>query len=149
MTEIKKMSTASQAKQQGFSLLELLIVMVIIGLLASLVGPRLFGHVDESKIKTAKAQIELLGTALDSFRLDTGSYPSTEQGLQALRQEPSGVSNWNGPYLPREVPLDPWDNEYQYGSPGEHGDYDLWSKGPDAGSGAGRDSKRITSWSSQ
>ncbi|MFW6388967.1 MAG: type II secretion system major pseudopilin GspG [Desulfohalobiaceae bacterium] len=132
--------------KRGFTLIELLIVMIILGLLASLVGPRLFSHVDESRVKTAKSQIELLGTALDSFRLDVGRYPTTEEGLQALRKEPSDVSNWNGPYLSKEIPEDPWGNEYQYKSPGEHGDYDLWSYGADGQSGGEGDNAEVTSW---
>lgn len=141
-----KKKLTSRNKQSGFTLIELLIVMIIIGLLASLVGPRLFRHVDEAKVSTAKAQIELLGTALDSYRLDTGRYPTTEQGLQALRREPSDVRNWNGPYLPREIPKDPWSNEYQYKCPGDHGDYDLWSYGADGQPGGEGDQAEIRSW---
>ncbi|WP_291323176.1 type II secretion system major pseudopilin GspG [Desulfonatronospira sp.] len=132
--------------QRGFSLIELLIVMIILGLLASLVGPRLFGHVDDARVSTAKSQIELLGTALDSYRLDVGRYPTTEQGLDALRREPSGVRNWNGPYLNRNIPKDPWGNEYQYKSPGDHGEYDLWSYGADGEPGGEGDSAEVRSW---
>jgi general secretion pathway protein G len=120
--------------------------MIIIGLLASLVGPRLFRHVGEAKTKTAKAQIELLGTALDSYRLDVGKYPSTEQGLNALREQPSGVDTWNGPYLPKDVPQDPWGNAYHYKSPGENGDYDLYSYGADNKSGGEGEDADVTSW---
>ena len=134
------------SRQQGFTLIELLIVMIIIGLLASLVGPRLFQHVGGAKQKTAKAQIELLGTALDSYRLDVGSYPTTEQGLQALRKQPSGVDTWNGPYLPKKIPQDPWGNEYHYKQPGEHGAYDLYSFGADGASGGEGEDADITSW---
>jgi len=130
----------------GFTLIELLIVMIIIGLLASLVGPRLFKHVGEAKTKTAKAQIELLGTALDSYRLDIGSYPTTEQGLDALREKPSGVEEWNGPYLPKDVPEDPWGNDYHYKCPGEHGDYDLYSYGADGKSGGEGEDADVKSW---
>lgn len=143
---LNKVIFAANQKQKGFSLIELLIVMIILGLLASLVGPRLFRHVDDARVGTARAQIELLGTALDSYRLDVGRYPTTEQGLQALRREPSGVRNWNGPYLPREIPKDPWGNEYQYRSPGEHGDYDLWSFGADGQPGGEGDNAEIRSW---
>ncbi len=130
----------------GFTLIELLIVMIIIGLLASLVGPRLFKHVGGAKQKTAKAQIELLGTALDSYRLDVGSYPTTEQGLDALREKPSGVDEWNGPYLPKDVPNDPWGNEYMYKQPGEHGEYDLYSYGADEKSGGEGENADVSSW---
>ncbi len=132
--------------QRGFSLIELLIVMIILGLLASLVGPRLFGHVDDARVSTARSQIELLGTALDSYRLDIGRYPTTEQGLDALRREPSGVRNWNGPYLNRNIPKDPWGNEYQYKSPGDHGEYDLWSYGADGEPGGEGDNAEVRSW---
>ena len=132
--------------QRGFSLIELLIVMIILGLLASLVGPRLFGHVDDARVSTARSQIELLGTALDSYRLDIGRYPTTEQGLDALRREPSGVRNWNGPYLNRNIPKDPWGNEYQYKSPGDHGEYDLWSYGADGEPGGDGDNAEVRSW---
>lgn len=142
----KKTVLVKQKRQQGFSLIELLIVMIILGLLASLVGPRLFRHVDEAKVSTAKSQIELLGTALDSYRLDVGRYPTTEQGLEALRNEPSGVRNWNGPYLPRPIPQDPWGSDYVYKSPGDNGDYDLLSYGADGQPGGEGDNADVKSW---
>ncbi|GAB6060715.1 type II secretion system major pseudopilin GspG [Desulfonatronum parangueonense] len=131
---------------KGFTLIELLIVMIILGLLASLVGPRLFQHVGKSRQNTARAQIELLGTALDAYRLDVGRYPTTEQGLGALRQQPSGVERWHGPYLPRDVPLDPWGNAYIYKSPGDHGPYDLLSLGADGRPGGVGEDSDIRSW---
>lgn len=131
---------------RGFTLIELLIVMVIIGLLASLVGPKLFKKVGASKQKTAKAQIELLGTALDSYRLDVGSYPTTQQGLKALREKLQGVENWDGPYLPKNVPLDPWGHKYIYKCPGDHGDYDLSSLGKDGQVGGEGEAKDINNW---
>ncbi len=143
---VRTKTMAARQAEQGFSLIELLIVMIILGLLASLVGPRLFRHVDDARSSTARAQIELLGTALDSYRLDVGRYPSTEQGLQALREEPSGVNNWNGPYLPREIPEDPWGNDYIYKSPGDHGDYDLLSLGADGQPGGEDDDADVKSW---
>ncbi|MCD6430553.1 MAG: type II secretion system major pseudopilin GspG [Deltaproteobacteria bacterium] len=130
-------------KRRGFTLIELLIVMVIIGLLASLVAPTMFKKVGEAKRKTARAQIELLGTALDSYRLDNDMYPATEQGMQALRVKPEGANNWDGPYLPKDVPNDPWGNQYAFKSPGDHGDYDLSTYGVDGQSGGDDD---INSW---
>jgi len=133
-------------RQQGFTLIELLIVMVIIGLLAALVGPRMFGKVDESRQRSAKAQISLFETALDTYRLDTGKYPTTDEGLEALRTKPSGVERWDGPYLNKEVPKDPWGNEYVYQSPGEHGDYDLMSYGADGSPGGEGSDMDIVNW---
>lgn len=133
-------------KQQGFTLIELLIVMVILGLLAALVGPRMFGKVGKSRQKAANAQISLLETALDIYRLDIGKYPTTEQGLQALRVKPDGVEKWDGTYLPKDVPLDPWGNPYVYESPGEHGDYDIISLGADGDPGGEGEDTDIVSW---
>jgi general secretion pathway protein G len=118
-------------RQLGFTLLELLVVMVILGLLAGYVGPKLFAQIGKSEAKVARAQIDALGKALDQYRLDAGRYPSTAQGLAALTQAPPGEPRWAGPYLTRGVPPDPWGRPYGYRSPGEHGDYDLWSSGPD------------------
>lgn len=132
--------------RKGFTLIELLVVMIIIGLLAALVGPKLFSKVGSSKIKAAQAQIEMLGTALDMFRLDVGRYPESSEGLDALREEPSGVEKWAGPYLPKPVPLDPWSREYEYSSPGEHGDYDLSSTGADGTSGGEGEDADIVNW---
>jgi len=130
----------------GFTLIELLIVMVILGLLASLVGPRMFGKVGKSKQKAAKAQIGLFETALDTYRLDVGKYPTTEQGLEALRRKPDGVENWDGPYLPKEIPLDPWGHPYIYRCPGEHGDYDIISYGADGRPGGSGEDADIVNW---
>ncbi len=133
--------------KQGFTLIELMVVIIILGLLAALVAPKMFGRIGEAKQKTAKAQIELFGTALDSFRLDTGRYPTTSEGLQALRTQPSDVNKyWKGPYLPKEVPLDPWGNPYQYRSPGTHGDYDLYSLGADNAEGGEGEDEDVVSW---
>ncbi|MEA3347928.1 MAG: type II secretion system major pseudopilin GspG [Pseudomonadota bacterium] len=133
-------------QRRGFTLIELLIVMVIIGLLASLVAPTMFKKVSGAKRKTARAQIELLGTALDSYRLDNDMYPSTEQGMEALRVKPEGVNHWDGPYMPKDIPKDPWGNEYAYKCPGDHGDYDLTSYGVDGQSGGEDDKADINSW---
>jgi general secretion pathway protein G len=133
--------------ERGFTLVELLVVIIILGLLASLVGPRLFGRVGQSKQATAKAQIELLGAALDQYRLDVGSYPPASGGLTALVQNPN-VPNWSGPYLKKNaVPLDPWGKAYQYKCcPGDHGDYDLWSYGADGAPGGEGENADVTSW---
>ncbi len=131
--------------RQGFTLIELLVVMVILGLLAALVGPRLFGHVGAANQKAAKTQIEMLGQGLDAFRLDVGRYPSTSEGLNALIVNP-GVEGWNGPYLKKGLPNDPWKRPYIYQSPGEHGDYDLVSNGADGAPGGDGENKDINSW---
>jgi general secretion pathway protein G len=134
------------ARNKGFTLIELLIVMVILGLLAALVAPRMFGKVGTSKQKAAKTQISFFETALDTYRLDVGKYPTTEQGLQALRVKPDGVGRWAGPYLPKEVPLDPWGTRYKYVYPGEHGDYDIISLGADGNPGGEGEDSDIVSW---
>ncbi|MEQ1766662.1 MAG: type II secretion system major pseudopilin GspG [Methylotenera sp.] len=136
----------SQERQIGFTLLELLVVMVIIGLLAGYVGPKYFAQIDKSKVKTAKAQIDSLGKALDQYKLDTGHYPSTENGLVSLYLAPANEPKWHGPYLAKKVPADPWDKSYEYKMPGEYGDYDLWSFGSDATSGGKDDAADVVSW---
>ncbi len=131
----------------GFTLIELLIVMIIIGLLAAFVVPKLIGKVDDSKITAAKAQIELISTALDMYKLDTGKYPSQNTGLKALNTKSEDVKNWDGPYLKKEkVPKDPWGAEFAYKYPGEHGDYDIVSYGADGTEGGEADNKDIVSW---
>lgn len=134
--------------QRGFSLIELLVVIIILGLIAGLVGPRLFGRVGQSKTATAKAQIELFGAALDQYRLDVGSYPSTAVGLDALVRNPN-VPNWNGPYLKKNaVPSDPWGKPYLYKCcPGDHGDYDIVTYGADGAAGGEGENSDVTSWS--
>ncbi len=132
--------------RKGFTLIELLVVMVIIGLLAALVGPKLFPKLGKGKQSAAKAQIELLGQALDQFRLDTGRYPTTSEGLDALLQDP-GVDGWDGPYLRKNhIPKDPWGRPYEYQSPGSHGDYDLLSYGADGSPGGDGENRDIVSW---
>jgi len=144
--EGERMKEKRRNLEKGFTLFEILVVIIIIGLLAALVGPRLFGKVSSARQKAAKAQIELFGTALDTFRLDTGRYPTTEEGLKALREKPSGVERWEGPYLPKEIPVDPWDKPYVYKSPGQHGDYDLISYGLDGAEGGEGENLDIVSW---
>jgi general secretion pathway protein G len=130
----------------GFTLLELLVVVVIIGLLASYVGPKYFAQIGKSEVKTAKAQIDALEKALDQYRLDVGRYPTTEEGLAALVQAPGGNPKWQGPYLRKGVPPDPWDNPYQYKAPGQHGEIDLWSFGKDGQPGGEGEAADITNW---
>ncbi|HEY7140499.1 MAG TPA: type II secretion system major pseudopilin GspG [Methylomirabilota bacterium] len=132
--------------QAGFTLIELLIVVIILGVLAALVGPRLFGRVGQSRQAAARVQIELLGSALDQFKLDVGRYPSSQEGLQALQQSPGNATGWEGPYLKKDVPKDPWGNAYQYRSPGEHGEYDLASLGSDGAPGGDGEARDVTSW---
>jgi general secretion pathway protein G len=127
-------------------LLELLVVMVIIGLLAGYVGPKLFAQVGKSEVKAAKAQIEGLGRALDQYRIDVGRYPSTDQGLAALNAKPADEAKWQGPYLAKAVPKDPWGRDYVYRSPGEHADYDLVSLGRDGRPGGDGDNGDVVSW---
>ena len=142
-----KMKKQQQISQEGFSLIELLIVMVIIGLLAGLVGPKMFGKVDTSKQKAAKAQITLFETALDMYRLDMGKYPDTDMGLKALRVNPDTDNNkWSGPYLPKNIPSDPWQNPYHYASPSEHGDYEIICYGADGQEGGEGMDEDITNW---
>jgi len=131
--------------RKGFTLIELLVVMVILGMLAALVGPQIFGKVGKGKQSAARTQIEMLGQALDSYRLDTGKYPTTSEGLNALSTNP-GAEGWSGPYLKKAVPNDPWQKPYQYQSPGSHGDYDLFSYGADGAAGGEGENKDVNSW---
>lgn len=130
----------------GFTLLELLVVMVIIGLLVGYVGPRYFAQVGKSEVKAARSQIDALEKALDQMRLDTGRYPTTEEGLAALSSRPADMGKWDGPYLKKAVPLDPWGHPYVYRQPGEHGEYDLLSLGKDGQPGGSGDAADIGNW---
>ena len=130
----------------GFTLIELLIVMVIIGLLAAFVAPRYFGQEKKARQRGAKGQIALLESAVDTYRLDVGSYPTTQQGLAALREKPDGIDTWDGPYLRKELPLDPWGNAYVYESPSEHGDFAILSYGADGTPGGEGNDMDIVSW---
>ena len=133
-------------KNQGFTLLELLVVMVIIGLLAGYVGPKYFEQIGKSETKTARAQVDSLGKALDQYRIDVGQYPTTEQGLAALNKSPNNLAKWSGSYLAKAIPIDPWGASYQYKSPGEHGEYDLYSLGKDSQQGGTKESVDVVSW---
>ena len=136
-------------RSRAFTLIELLIVMAIIGLLAALVGPRVFQHLGSSKIKAVAAQIELIGAGLDAYRLDVGRYPSTEQGLAALWQKPMDqgqAEKWRGPYLKKPVEKDAWGGVWVYKSPGDHGEYDLSSLGADGREGGSGEDADIHSW---
>ncbi len=137
---------ASARLAQGFTLLELLVVMVIIGLLAGYVGPRYFAQVGKSQTKTARAQIDSYEKALEQYRLDVGRYPPNEQGLDALFDRPEGETKWQGPYLKKKPPPDPWGNKYVYKTPGEHGDYDLLSYGRDGKPGGTAEDEDVTNW---
>jgi general secretion pathway protein G len=133
-------------RNAGFTLIELMIVLFILGLLAALVAPRLMGWVGKAKQKTAQAQIQLLATALDLFHLDVGHYPTDEEGLKALRENPGNLPGWGGPYLDKDVPKDPWARDYHYKCPGEHGPYDLYSLGADGAPGGEGENHDVTNW---
>lgn len=139
-------TAVSRLRQRGFTLLELLVVMVIIGLLAGYVGPKYFAQIGKSEIKATRAQIDSLEKALDQYRLDVGHYPTTEQGLAALMKHPAGENRWQGPYLKKDVPADPWGSPYQYRQPGEHGEFDLFSFGKDGKLGGDDENADITNW---
>jgi general secretion pathway protein G len=145
-SQIQSIYRTHQPKAAGFTLLELLVVMVIIGLLAGYVGPKYFAQVGKSQIKAARAQIDALEKALDQYRLDTGHYPVPEQGLTALIARPANEPKWDGPYLAKSVPADPWGNAYVYRLPGEHGDFDLMSLGKDGQPGGSGDAADIVNW---
>jgi general secretion pathway protein G len=141
-----KSSKSNYSKMQGFTLLELLVVMVIIGLLAGYVGPKYFEQIGKSETKTARAQIDSLGKALDQYRIDVGQYPTTEQGLASLNKNVANDAKWAGPYLKKNVPNDPWNKPYLYKSPGEHGDFDLYTFGKDGQQGGAKESEDVVSW---
>jgi general secretion pathway protein G len=132
----RRSRNAPRAAEAGFTLVELLVVLTIISLILGLVGPRVLNYLGESRVKTAKLQIESLGSALDLFYLDAGRYPTTSEGLNALAQKPTTIQAWNGPYLKGgKVPVDPWGNPYQYRSPVERAPYEIVSFGADGREG--------------
>lgn len=146
--------TSRRVKNAGFTLIEILVVIAVIAILAGMVTPMVFRNVGDAKVSTAKAQIEIFATALDAYRLDNDYYPSTEQGLQALRrapEDPPTAPNWRGPYLRKDPPLDPWKHPYQYLSPGESNpeSYDLVSYGRDGAPGGAGEDADFTSWESR
>jgi general secretion pathway protein G len=142
---MKRITT--QSRRRGFTLIELLVVLVILGLLAGLVGPRVLSYLGGAKSDTTRLQINEFGAGLDLFYLEVGRYPTSDEGLIALIEKPSDMSNWNGPYLKKKtIPKDPWGNEYIYESPGENGPYDLYSFGMDGAEGGEGDNEDIVSW---
>jgi general secretion pathway protein G len=139
---------ARRRGERGYTLIEILVVISIIGLLVALVGPRVLNYLGESKVKTAKIQIQSFAAALDLYYLDTGRYPLSSEGLDALVQRSGSITTWNGPYLKgSSVPNDPWGKPYVYRSPGEHGAYDIISYGSDGQEGGTGTAADITSWS--
>ena len=143
---LRDSSPVLRRARRGFTLLELLVVMVIIGLLAGYVGPRYFAQIGKSEVKVARAQIDALEKALDQYRLDVGHYPSTEQGLAALFAPPANEPKWAGPYLKKKVPDDPWGRPFIYKIPGEHGEFDLYSYGKDGQPGGSGEDADVTNW---
>jgi general secretion pathway protein G len=140
--------TKNKRREAGFTLIELMVVLFILGLLAALVAPRLIGQVGKAKAKSAQAQIQLLATALDLLYLDVGRYPTTEEGLKALRDRVDNMPAWSGPYMDKMIPNDPWGRPYTYKSPGDHGPYDLYSLGADGTEGGDGENQDITNWRS-
>ena len=145
-----KLSERRRRSQSGLTLIEMLVVVTIIALFAAIVGPSMFKQGDKARVTAARAQMNSFMTALGSYKLDTGMFPTTEQGLQALRERPGNLAQWNGPYLPKEVPTDPWGHPFAYKFPGEHGDEpDIISYGADGAPGGTDISEDIVSWKSK
>jgi len=145
-TVLLPITIPNRNRNAGFTLLELLVVLVILGLLAGYVAPKYFAQVGKSEVKVAQAQIGALEKALDQYRIDTGRYPSNEQGLAALSAKPADEAKWDGPYLKKTVPNDPWGKPYQYKMPGEHSEVDIYSFGRDGAAGGSDDNADIGNW---
>jgi general secretion pathway protein G len=144
------MKRRERRRRAGVTLIEMLVVVTIIALFAALVGPRMLRRTDVARVTAARAQINSFMTALGAYKLDTGLFPTTEQGLQALRVAPQGVHQWQGPYLPQEIPVDPWGRPYEYKYPGDHGDEpDVVSLGADGQPGGESINADVVSWKSQ
>jgi general secretion pathway protein G len=141
---MKRFSPTRRHHITGFTLLELLVVIVIIGLLASYVGPKYFSQIGKSETTLARSQLEAFEKALDTYRLDVGRYPTTEEGLQALMIKPANAVKWNGPYLKKTIPLDPWGKPYQYRAPGKSSDFEMISLGKDGQPGGTDENADIT-----
>jgi general secretion pathway protein G len=133
---------------EGLTFIEMMVVLAIIGLLLALVGPQFIGQVGKAESQAARNQIALFETSLDTFRLDVGRYPTTSEGLQALRARPFGLDRWDGPYLRKDVPSDPWGKAYLYRSPGQNGPFDLFSYGADGAAGGDGDARDVNNWES-
>ncbi|MGH8575788.1 MAG: type II secretion system major pseudopilin GspG [Gammaproteobacteria bacterium] len=134
-------------RERGFTLIELLVVLVILGLLGSIVGPRVMKYLSSAKFDSAKLQIQDFAGTLDLYKLELGRYPTTDEGLKALVEQPSNAEGWNGPYLKKkEIPKDPWGNEYSYRFPGQHGEFDVYSLGADNAEGGDGENKDVASW---
>lgn len=139
--------TNKRSGERGFTLIELLVVLAILGLLAAIATPQVLKYLASAKVSAARTQVESLSSALDLYKLDIGRYPTTLEGLEALVTAPAGAESWNGPYVKKKTSLtDPWGHPYAYRAPGEHGDYDLYSYGSDAGEAGSGGTPKITSW---